>query len=177
MKFISYYTDKYKNEAGKLRQSLESLGLNYHIAGIEDQGSWDANTHFKPIFIKQQIQSQSAVVWLDADCMVLQHPSLFYELDCDIAFHRFKEKELLSGTVFFKNTARTIELLDKWIQINQENPEVFDQKNLDQALKSMTDISICELPSEYCFIFDLSKNYYPRVNPIIEHYQASRKFR
>jgi hypothetical protein len=177
MKFISYYTDKYKNEAAKLRQSLESLNLNYHIAGIEDQGSWDANTHFKPIFIKQQIQSQPAVVWLDADCMVLDHPSLFYELDCDVAFHRFKGKELLSGTVFFKNTAKTAELLDKWIEINKQNPEIFDQKNLDQALKSMSDISIKELPPEYCFIFDLSKDYYLGVNPIIEHYQASRKFR
>lgn len=177
MKFISYYTYKYKNEAAKLKQSLEALGLQYHVAGIEDQGSWDANTHYKPIFIKQQIQNQNAVVWLDADCMVLQHPQLFFELDCDVAFHRFKGKELLSGTVFFKNTARTIELLDKWIGINKENPDVFDQKNLDQALKSMTDISIIELPPEYCFIFDLSKDYYPRVNPIIEHYQASRKFR
>lgn len=177
MKFISYYTYKYKNEAAKLKQSLEALNLQYHVAGIEDQGSWDANTHYKPIFIKQQIQNQSAVVWLDADCMVLQYPQLFFELDCDVAFHRFKDKELLSGTVFFKNTARTIELLDKWIAINEANLEVFDQKNLDQALKSMGDISILELPPEYCFIFDLSKDYYPRVNPIIEHYQASRKFR
>lgn len=177
MKFISYYTDKYKNEAAKLKQSLEALGLNYHIAGIEDQGSWDANTHYKPIFIRQQIQNQKAVVWLDADCMVLSMPDLFFKLDCDIAFHRFKGKELLSGTVFFKNTAKTAELLNKWIDINKENPETFDQKNLDQALKSMTDISILELPPQYCFIFDLSKDYYPRVNPIIEHYQASRKFR
>ncbi len=177
MKFISYYTYKYKNEAAKLKQSLEALGLQYPVAGIEDQDSWDANTHYNPIFIKQQIQNQKAVVWLDADCMVLSHPQLFFELDCDIAFHRFRGKELLSGTVFFKNTARTIELLDNWIAINKENPEIFDQKNLDQALKSMTDISILELPPEYCFIFDLSKDYYPRVNPIIEHYQASRKFR
>jgi len=177
MKFISYYTYKYKNEASKLRQSLETLGLNYHVAGIEDQGSWDANTHYKPIFIKQQIQNQSAVVWLDADCMVLQEPKLFFQIDCDVAFHRFKGKELLSGTVFFKNTVKTVELLDRWIEINKENPEIFDQKNLDTAIKSISDISIIELPPEYCFIFDLSKDYYPMVNPIIEHYQASRKFR
>ena len=177
MKFISYYNYKYKNEASKLRQSLETLGLNYHVAGIEDQGSWDANTHYKPIFIKQQIQNQSAVVWLDSDCMVLQEPKLFFQIDCDVAFHRFKGKELLSGTVFFKNTVKTVELLDRWIEINKENPEIFDQKNLDTAIKSISDISIIELPPEYCFIFDLSKDYYPRVNPIIEHYQASRKFR
>lgn len=177
MKFISYYTYKYKNEAAKLKQSLEALSLNYHIAAIEDQGSWDANTHYKPIFIKQQIQNQDAVVWLDADCMVLGKPELLFNLDCDVAFHRYRGTELLSGTVFFKNTARTIELLDKWIDINKQNPEIFDQKNLDKALKSMTDISIKELPPEYCFIFDLSKEYYLGVNPIIEHYQASRRLR
>ena len=109
--------------------------------------------------------------------MVLSYPKIFFELNCDVAFHRFKGKELLSGTVYFNNTAKTSELLQKWIDINQENPEVFDQKNLDQALKSVSDISIIELPPEYCFIYDLSKDYYPRVNPIIEHYQASRKFR
>jgi lipopolysaccharide biosynthesis glycosyltransferase len=177
MKFISYYTPQYIQEAQKLRQSLESNLLNYHIAGIEDKGSWDANTHYKPIFIRQQLQNESAVVWLDADCMVLSYPKIFFELNCDVAFHRFKGKELLSGTVYFNNTAKTSELLQKWIDINQENPEIFDQKNLDQALKSISDISIIELPPEYCFIYDLSKNYYPRVNPIIEHYQASRKFR
>ena len=109
--------------------------------------------------------------------MVLQEPKLFFQIDCDVAFHRFKGKELLSGTVFFKNTVKTVELLDRWIEINKENPEIFDQKNLDTAIKSISDISIIELPPEYCFIFDLSKDYYPRVNPIIEHYQASRKFR
>ena len=117
------------------------------------------------------------MVWTDADSVVRENPILFDDLDCDIAFHRFKGKELLSGTVYFRNTEPTIRLLMRWIAINKENPEIFDQKNLDQAISEAEDLKITELPPEYCFIFDLSRDYYGGRKPIIEHFQASREKR
>ena len=177
MKFISYYTPNYKEEADRLKNSLDELQLPYCIEDIPNLGSWDKNTHYKPIFILKHLVSTDAVVWTDADSVVRENPILFDSLNCDVAFHRFKGQELLSGTVYFKNTPETIKLLLKWIEINQQCPMVFDQKNLDIALNFIENINIGELPAEYCFIFDLSKDYYIGKTQIIEHFQSSRKHR
>lgn len=177
MKFISYYTPNYENEAFALIESLKRHQLRFFVNGIPNLGTWDKNTHYKPIFVLEQIKNEDAVIWTDADSRVITYPSLFENIDCDIAFHRFRGQELLSGTVYFKNTPKTIELLNKWIEINNENPEVFDQKNLDSAINSVKDLRINELPPEYCFIFDLSRQFYGGHRPVIEHYQSSRKNR
>jgi hypothetical protein len=116
-------------------------------------------------------------VWTDADSVVRQEPLLFYEIDCDVAFHRFKGEELLSGTVYFKKTPNTIKLLHEWIRINEQNPEQFDQKNLDLALSCIENLKIYTLPPEYVCIFDLSRDYYGGMTPVIEHFQASRDYR
>jgi len=177
MKFISYYTPNYKDQADRLRNSLNELRLPYCIEEIPNLGSWDKNTHHKPEFILKHLISSDAVVWTDADSVIRENPILFDGLDCDIAFHRFKGKELLSGTVYFKNTPATVTLLLKWMEINLQNPQVFDQKNLDEATKQIEGLKIADLPPEYCFIFDLSRDYYGGRKPVIEHFQASREKR
>lgn len=177
MKIISYYTPKYAKVAESLTASLERLTMPYFIKSIDDQGSWDANCHYKPKFILEQLENEDAVVWTDADSVVNAEPLLFYDLDCDIAFHRFKGKELLSGTVFFRNTFETIKLLHKWIEMNDYFPHQFDQKNLDMAISSTETLKIYNLPPEYCCIYDLSREYYGGMKPVIEHFQASRQYR
>lgn len=177
MKIISYYTPKYEKVAKTLLDSLGRHTTPYFVKSIDDQGSWDKNCHYKPKFILEQIQTEDAVVWTDADSVINAEPLLFYELDCDIAFHRFKGKELLSGTVYFKNTPNTIKLLHKWIEINNLYPQQFDQKNLDLAVSCIENLKIYTLPPEYVCIFDLSRDYYGGMNPVIEHFQASRQYR
>lgn len=177
MKIISYYTPKYTQVADRLRKSLEALTTPFYIQAIDDQGSWDKNCHYKPKFILEQLLNEDAVVWTDSDSVVNAEPLLFYDLDCDIAFHRFKNVELLSGTVYFKNTPETISLLHKWIKVNDEFPDLFDQKNLDSAISSMNSLKIYNLPPEYCCIFDLSRLHYGGMKPVIEHFQASRDYR
>lgn len=177
MKFISYYTPNYKEQADRLRNSLNELRLPYCIEEIPNLGSWDKNTHHKPEFILKHLISSDAVVWTDADSVIRENPILFNDLDADVAFHRFKGKELLSGTVYFRNTYATIQLLMKWIAINLEKPEIFDQKNLDEAISYIENLKIYTLPPEYVWIFDLSKDYYGGSKPIIEHFQASREKR
>jgi hypothetical protein len=177
MKFISYYTPNYQKQADRLRESLNGLGLPYTIEAIDNLGSWDKNTHYKPEFILKHLIGTDAVIWTDADSVVRENPILFDSIDCDIAFHRFKGKELLSGTVYFKNTVATISLLLSWIEINKENPEIFDQKNLDKAISYIENLKIYALPPEYVWIFDLSRDYYGGRKPVIEHFQASRENR
>jgi hypothetical protein len=174
MKIVSYYTPLYQTVVKNLIKSLEKFNLPHYVKDLEEQGSWDKNTHYKPIFLLEQIVNEDAVVWTDADSVIKQEPKLFHELDCDVAFNRFNG-ELLSGTVYFKNTPATINLLKTWIKINEMNPQIWDQRNLDTAI-SQCELTIGELPPEYCCIYDLTRQKYPNISPVIEHFQASRTY-
>jgi len=120
------------------------------------------------------------IVWLDADAVVRSYPKLFSEIDCDLACHfrdwKHGRNELLSGTLFIKNNDKARRVIRDWIKINDQNPKTWEQRNLARAIRRYDfDLKIYRLPIEYCFIFDDERK--GSVKPIIEHFQASRKYR
>ena len=55
-----------------------------------------------------------------------------------------------------------------------------EQWNLGKAIEDMvkSDGLVCKnLPPEYTFIFDSMRKIYPDLKPVIEHFQASRKYK
>jgi hypothetical protein len=176
MVFINAYTPKYKPLALKLIKSLNNLGLKHDVVEYESMGSWVQNCLYKAEFIASKQREHGKVVWLDADCLVLKTPSLFDTIEEDIAYHLFKNKELLSGTLFFNDTDNARKLIDAWVRKNTEKKNTWDQKNLQEVVRELKP-SHYLLPPEYCFIFDSSKKHYGALDPVIEHYQASRKFK
>ena len=51
----------------------------------------------------------------------------------------------------------------------------WEQFNMKKALDLHPDLKFINLPPEYVFITDHTRRMYPRISPIIEHFQASRK--
>lgn len=181
---ISFYTKgtDYGKEAMKLERSLMKLGIPYHIAAVPNLGSWQKNTHFKAIFIRNMMRElfNSDVVWTDADSIFRSYPKLFDELNCDFAAHfrnwRHGTNELLSGTLYFTNNAIARQLVNKWIVFNAKNPRVWEQRNLHRALIKMKDgLLFQQLPFEYCCIFDDKRRN--MTQPVIEHFQKSREYK
>lgn len=179
--YIAYYTHNtpYEHEAKKLRESLERFELPYEITSIPSFGSWQANTHYKAIFIQNMLyrHPERPLVYLDVDAVVKSYPLLFEELSCDIAAHRYTSPtrpkgELLSGTLYIAPTDNCKKLIQLWRYINQEYPSHWEQTNLSLAIQFMPDITFFELPPAYCQIYDLMKD---RGEPVIEHFQASRQ--
>ncbi len=181
--YIAYYTvnTPYEEEVINLKNSLDQFSLPYDIQGVPSLGSWQRNTQYKTLFIRDMVNKypDRPVVYVDADAIVRSPPIFFDQLECDVAVHHFYNKkrnflELLSGTVYFGPTENAKKLIDKWIEVNQEFPDQWDQKNLDIAIKRMPELKIVELPPSYCLIFDTMKDQGPAV---IEHFQASRRFK
>lgn len=175
MIIVSYYTDKYSEIVKDLVASVERFGLRSDIRKMKDRGSWQANTSAKPEFIKEmlKVHPNETVVWVDADAVFLESPCMLYDLECDIAAHMYRGRELLGGTVLFGPKSQYV--VDTWLEEIKNNPTIWEQKNLAKAVQK-TNCDFKELPPEYCFIYDLSKRHYPRTIPVIEHHQASRKF-
>jgi hypothetical protein len=161
-----------------LKESLQRFHLGHDVVGIPHQGSWQANTHFKPYFIKQMLSRHfpRPLLYLDADARVQQHPSLFENAAFDLGLFYWKNKELISSTLYFANNAKTNEVVERWIACCFENPSIWDQKILQYVIQESKDLElkIEMLPPSYCQIFDLMKE---EGEAVIEQFQASRRFK
>jgi hypothetical protein len=184
---IAYFTKstRYEELSQKLKQSLDEFGLPYHIQGIDDLGSWEKNTHFKAYFIKQCLENFSQdLLCVDVDAVFKAYPSLIATLECDLAYRtenfRWRKDEALSGTLFLKNNDKVRGFVNRWIELNESTPaermkpETWEQKNMQTAHREFNDLVYYNLPPEYTFIFDHTRNMYPGLHPVIEHFQESR---
>jgi len=178
--FVSFYTPGlYAGKAARLRLSLHRLGLEYRIDEVEDRGSWDANTKHKAEFILAMLEAHPGrnIVWVDADAVVRAYPDLFFEMQGDVGVHYRNGKELLSGTMFFRNVPRVQALVKSWIKENAKTPQEWEQRTLQRVLTKpwrfgRPRVKVVDLPPTYCQIFDLMAD---AGEPVFEHFQASRE--
>lgn len=177
---VAYYTKNtlYEKHAQVLKESLEKFNIPHYIHPIDSLGSWQKNTQYKPVFLLEMLDRfpYTDVVYVDCDAVFQSYPVLFDTLDCTIGvhmldhskyLHRTKQPELLSGTIFLKNSIASRLLLGKWITECNKYPNMWDQKVLQRVIGC----DFYNLPEEYCTIFDYMSSV---KNPIIIHYQASR---
>lgn len=178
MIIVAYYTEGngYKDEADKLIESLlkfKGRDFTLDIEAVKDFCSWDKNTGYKPTFIKRKLQEyKKPIVYLDVDAVVREYPSLFDEIDCDIACHYRDNEELLSGTLYFNYTDKALSVLDEWIKTIGSLD--LEQRCLQYVLDQRKDVRVHKLPASYTQIFDSMAH---NGKPVIEHFQASRRLR
>lgn len=183
--FVSFYTPTYKSNADELRCSLKQFNLDYDIVSVADTGKWETNCAKKPhIILSAMLKYHTGnlggrpIVFLDADARVLREPSLFETIDetVDIAYHSLDNNEVLSGTVYFGNTAWAVALARKWCEACRAMSSLWDQRVLEQILVENPQLFKRELlPESYCYIFDREK--LAKSDVVIEHLQASRTLR
>ncbi|MFX0092101.1 MAG: hypothetical protein ACFFBD_10105 [Candidatus Hodarchaeota archaeon] len=119
-KVVSYYTKNtpYKTDALKLEKSCVKHEIPYHIMEVPNQGTWQKNTHYKAVFVKMMLAkfNEDDIVFTDADSIFHSYPYLFDDMEGDIAVHLrnwiHARNELLSGTVYFKNTIKINKLVN-----------------------------------------------------------------
>ena len=177
---VAYYTKNtgYEEEVKHLVASLDNHKLKRDISGIESQGDWQANTHFKPYFIKQMLTKHfpSNLLYLDADARVEQHPKLLDSASYDIGVHYKDNKELLGSMLYLRNNGKIFELIERWITCCFAQPQIWDQKILQYVIQESEDLNLIieHLPATYCQIFDLMRS---AGEPVIQQFQASRRFK
>ena len=130
---------------------------------------------------------QHNLLYVDVDAVIHGPLNLFKNYNCDIAVRwqdfRWRQNECLSGTIYMENNHRTKRLCELWRDINvKEGNQTnrMEQWNLDTVIQEMkinNNLTTNNLPPEYTFIFDHMKAIYPNIKPVIEHFQASRRFK
>lgn len=188
--YVSFYTPDYAGVAHRLKVSLQMFGLDHHVIEIPDRGRWVDNCAFKPEFILREMwEDPRPVVWIDADAVVRSVPWAFeheprgpVEPDariCTYIWKRVRRPEVLSGTLYFSGGLGSKRLLELWIELQQKNPDMWDQRTLALAMDVARDMNITieNLPFEYVYIHDFHKTEWPEATPVIEHFQHSRETR
>jgi hypothetical protein len=189
---VGYYTvnTPYEEEAQNLLESLNRLGITHDISGVQSLGNWQANTRFKAGFMLDMLIKHPSyrLLYIDVDAVVHSIPDLFKNYTCDIAVRwqdfRWRQNECLSGTIYMENNERTKRICELWrdINVNEGNESNrMEQWNLDTVINKMKaedpNFTYKNLPPEYTMIFDSMRGMYPNISPVIEHFQASRRFK
>jgi hypothetical protein len=186
---VGYYTidTPYEEEAKVLIDSCRRLGLNHDIIGVKSLGDWQSNTRFKAKFMLDMLNKHPnmRLLYVDCDAEIHSLPNLFINYSTDIAVRfqdfSYRKNECLSGTIYMENNLRTRKLCELWFNSNKQgNQNGLEQWNLGILINQMIKedgLRFKNLPPEYTFIFDTMKRIYPDIKPIIEHYQASRKYK
>ena len=200
MKTVAYYTrdTAYEREADLLRSSLEAVGMDHEIVGVEDAGSWRANTARKATFLRRMRSDlDGPLLYVDADAFVHEnctdHFDLLSDLGFDFGAHWFRGPAfghdrsavreegwwMLSGTLFLGDTDRCRWLLDAWCALNETwaehgIAEGGGQKNLWFTVTCLRGLHVKRLRGRYCYVFDKPWAYPEAEYPVIEHTIASR---
>lgn len=170
--------------------------LKTDIRGVNNLGSWQANTVYKPKFLLEMLElyPNENIVFVDCDAEILEFPDLFnkihesYNVACHYldretwykkSYPEGQKKELLSGTLFLRNNQQAKEIVYQWYTKAYAN-NIWEQKVLQKTI-SEKNIPVFELPIEYCWIKSLPNGDLPHVTPkspiVIRHNQVSRLFK
>lgn len=186
---ISFYTTGtgYAKEVENLKASAVALKVPLTVYSVPPRGSWRRNLDWKSAVILKAMDENPGldIVFLDADARIRSWPAVFDHLsfvgEWDLAACLFKESrlerdELLSGTLWIRNCPETRRLVEAWDRYGRRHPEIRHQKCLSLVIRAWAgEVRFYRLKNEYTRIYD-----HPGmrgVTPIIEHFQASRRFR
>ena len=179
----------YEREVERLALSAARLSIPLRIYHHPNLRNWRLNLNWKSLTILEAMTDypDKDIVWVDADAKFHSWPALFDELSLarahDIAFHRWVHsrldpgRELLSGTLWVANTERGAKLVSAWHEKALKSRAIRHQRALDEVLKGERAGWRCfALPVQYTAIFD-HRAVRGRIQPVIEHFQASRRLR
>jgi len=167
------------------------MGVEYEIVGVPSQGSWELNCAYKPFFLMEMLKRlQKPLLWVDADAVFVRTPRWVGIFEADIAVRinaslsDDHDSKVASGTIFVNHTEGARKVLGAWQRETsrllcdpERKVEFWDQISLRNVLLKEKEAKIAPLPLEYIKIFDHPLDAQEIPDPVIVHYQASRRLK
>lgn len=185
---VTFYTSGtgYEREVQRLVASAEACAVPLIAYAYPNRGAWRANLNYKSECVLRAMGEYPGkdIVFIDADAVINAYPTLFDELserrvgDYDLAAHYLRGVEFLSGTLWIANDERVRQLVKEWHRQGNAHAELRHQVCLQRVVAAYEQnhrVSVYRLPIEYTCIFD-----HPLRRgkiAVIEHFQASRRYR
>ncbi len=189
---VSFYKKNSPSElsAKALIASCNEHGIDAEIEAIPEGETWGSSCAMRPFFIRKKLsEKKRPLFWVDAEAVFKKKPDFSFLNESDISFREMKKfsndprHKYSSGSLFLNYTARALEFLNKWCDHCQEQIdknkelEFADQMALHELIERGERVKIFPLPISYCKVFDVDALEIAREEIVIEHLQASRRFR
>lgn len=191
VKVVSFCTaGPYAEEAKKLRESCDKFGLDCIAVEYtrEYLPTWKDAVCLKPDHMFECLilwDNYDYILWTDADSFFVKKPDFDKFKGCDVAWHKFKrtrnhEEEFLTGTMLLRPCEEVISFARAWGGRTREfyHTDTPEQRSLKVVWPDFADkLKFMDLGPDMVYIHDDFKSIYPKVDPVIIHTQASRKYR
>jgi hypothetical protein len=194
---VSFFTKNtpYEDEVRNLIASCKRFGLETSIDGVDSFGSWELNCAFKPFFLHQKLQElKKPLLWVDADAVFIRQPPVLDLFAADFAVRVDPElpddhlSKVMSGTIFVNHTDKAKEILRRWAQTcvkemmrADRREEFWDQAGLRDVLLredfKALGADLRNMPLAWYKVSGHKGHEQQVEDPIVEHYQASRRFK
>lgn len=180
IKFITFYTTKYKPEADKCIQSFEKLGIKVDGLFYGTEKDWMRNCLKRAELLQRYWEAypNNPICLLDSDLVALKHPKLLYCCKEDIALEYRPNvpdyRTYSAGIILFNNTPLGKQCLDVWCSmcIEDAHPgkKLREQYYLKLMVEGIPNLKILKLPNSYN-----AKPEQVNVDTVILHNVASRR--
>jgi len=143
----------YQIYADKLLASARKFDVPIDIEIIKSTGSWNSNTHYKPLSILNAMldHKRKNIIYIDVDAWFMQYPVLFDTFDSDLgAFYWGNGGTWCSGTVIVRNCNYMIDFMTEWDEALRANPKQHgDQVAMGKLIIASTELDIVKIPAGY----------------------------
>jgi len=178
VRVVAFYTKdtEYEKEAEIWKDSFSSCKTA--LFPLENKGSWELNCAMKSqVLLSALLNFEDPILYVDIDarlCRPLEEipdPTL-----PGFCFLNYKtgdwDRQLASGTIYLPQTTTSFKILLEWGNIQEANPEVWDQVTLQHVIESNKH-QYQILPKDWLGV----SRHQELPNPIIYHTQASRRLK
>jgi hypothetical protein len=178
---VAYFTnEKYHACAGRLMASLDAIGVEGVALDRPNLGSWEKNLLHKPEIIRTVMRalSNSDILYIDADAVLLQKPTLAIDpQEVDIMAYFPTGSVPAGGTIFVKNNPKSEAVMTRWRNYMEENPGLkspgvaWDEACLADVLAEgrRRGLQVRKFPPSYCWIERSMRSSFPGATPVIAH--------
>ena len=160
--YFTWHTSGYEEVGLRLEESLRKLGIFLLRLRAQKELGWQQNLLQRTqLFwdLSELNDMERRFVWIDADCEVLNYPSVFETITEDFAARKYTDKRNVknnrlysAGVMFFRINERTRKFFKEWYKLhkfNLENPIADDAEMSLKTVINMKYVSVFDLPPEY----------------------------
>jgi hypothetical protein len=185
VKVVAYYTEGtvYEKLAERLVEKLSSMGIDYHVKGYPNTGTWLGNAKLRPEHLLWCIEEfgDRDFLSIDVDAQIMGGLDYFNEkppeVDLMIYRHKFPNGsvEVMPGTLFFRNHWKTKALMFTWMAECGKWPAYNSGRVLRNILDGsssfgMDKLTVEQMPQKFCNV----EGEVVTEDAVILHTKASR---
>lgn len=174
MKLVTFSTGaKYDGFAKALLASAAAVGLEGKCYSMPDCGGWGPNVNQKPeVLLAAFEELKDDLLYVDADALIVEYPALLKGCDRDVAAFFTDHERPTGGTLYFRNTPKSMEILKAWRKEIKGAPESADDFiNLAEACRRCG-VKPMHLPPAYCWHQASMRERFPGARPVVIHFCA-----